>query len=170
MAAAGKAHPHGHLSGRIVVLVAAVWVAYTLLLVRSPCPRLLDLAWLPTAEQTQQLLLQCGAEGRRLYQTVYLPVDLGFALLWACTVAALLAWAGVRPTALVLLPFAAMALDWAENAAVWQLLAAFPERRPLIAGVVALITAAKLLLAGAAMLLATALLPARLLGARGGWR
>lgn len=91
------------------------------------------------------LLTKMGHEGRMLYLKEIALFDLAFpvALFVMVRLALLLAWAPAVARRLLLLPWAALTFDLAENACASALAILFPDRWPALAEVIGWITAAK---------------------------
>jgi hypothetical protein len=94
-----------------------------------------DLAYAKT------LLTQLGEEGRNVYLTRQIPVDLFYPLLSAIAYSLLMAWlfkrlniANTPAIFLCLIPFAAGLFDYLENISIIMMITSYPEISGLLAG------------------------------------
>jgi hypothetical protein len=99
---------------------------------------ILDGLPLPDAERAHRALALLGADGRRQYALLLLTFDVLFPLVVALFFRA---WLTPRLRAL---PWATLALDYAENIACGVLLATFPHESPTVASLAGVLTALKL--------------------------
>jgi hypothetical protein len=107
---------------------------------------ILDLLPLPDPERAHRALALLGTDGRRHYAILLVTFDILFPL----TVALFFrAWLVGR---LRWLPWATLALDYAENVACGVLLATFPNESPAVASLAGVLTALKFIGYGACLL------------------
>jgi hypothetical protein len=98
---------------------------------------ILDMLALPDPERAHQALARLGNDGRRHYAVLLLTFDILFPL----TVALFFrAWLRGR---LRWLPWATLALDYAENVCIGTLLATFPHESATVASLAGALTALK---------------------------
>jgi hypothetical protein len=98
---------------------------------------ILDLLPLPDPERAHRALALLGDDGRREYSILLVTFDIAFPL----TVALFFrAWLDAR---LRWLPWATLAIDYAENVACGVLVATFPHESPAIASLAGILTALK---------------------------
>jgi len=98
---------------------------------------ILDMLPLPNPERAHRALELLGGDGRRQYAMLLATFDVAFPL----TVALFFrAWLGKR---LGWLPWATLALDYAENVACGTLLATFPHESAAVASLAGILTALK---------------------------
>jgi len=98
---------------------------------------ILDLLPLPDPERAHRALALLGEDGRRHYAILLLTFDVAFPLLVALFFRA---WLGAR---LRWLPWATLALDYAENVACGVLVATFPHESAALASLAGVLTALK---------------------------
>ena len=156
-------------TGRVVLFAASVFVVFSLIFFNAgPVPAVVEAADVPlldnrfawTQEDAQSFLSALGVEGRRLYGLV-LELDTLYAFTFATAGTLLLAWISARmlsPTNplrwVALLPILAGALDLFENVGIPILLSTFPAVLLTLAGMLGLVTAAKLVLVNLSFALA----------------
>lgn len=122
---------------------------------------ILDMLPLPDPERAHRALALLGDDGRRHYAILLVTFDIAFPLTLALFFRA---WLGRR---LRWLPWATLALDYAENVACGVLVATFPHESSAVASLAGILTAIKF--AGyAACLIALAFTALARLGRR--WR
>lgn len=98
---------------------------------------ILDMLPLPDPERAHRALALLGEDGRRHYAILLLTFDVAFPLLVALFFRA---WLGAR---LRWLPWATLALDYAENVACGVLVATFPHESAALASLAGVLTALK---------------------------
>jgi hypothetical protein len=114
-----------------------------------------------------ELLERYGEAGRRaflrftLYDAFYPCVAYGFALLLLASLVRPLAESDVRWACVAFLPLVGLAVELLEQAGFLLILHRFPRRSPALGWAVAVLSAAKLLLLGALLLVLTALAAGR---------
>ena len=114
---------------------------------------MLDTSLFLRTDQIHQMVAAYGDAGRNIYASDLLTADLLFPVVYALLLAALIRYLfrEIYPPAdpkqrAVVLPFAAMAFDYAENITILALLSAYPKPAALLAGILPLLTALKWLL------------------------
>lgn len=114
---------------------------------------MLDTSLFLPPEQIHRMVAAYGEAGRNVYATDLLTADLLFPVVYALLLAALIRYLfrEIYPPddwkqRLVVLPFAGMAFDYAENITILALLSAYPQPAALLAGILPLLTAVKWLL------------------------
>jgi hypothetical protein len=115
--------------------------------------RPLDLRFGYSPEEAYAVMRAYGPEGRRAYMWIELTADVVYPAAYTLFLALCLTYLAERagPASgltrrATLLPFAVLAADYAENAAIVTMLARYPERADSIARVGGVITAIKWLL------------------------
>jgi hypothetical protein len=98
---------------------------------------ILDLLPFPDPERAHRALALLGDEGRHHYGILLVTFDIAFPLTLALFFRA---WLAPR---LRWLPWATLALDYAENVACGVLLATFPDESPAVASLAGILTAIK---------------------------
>lgn len=111
---------------------------------------ILDMEWHYTADVAYRILAAQGEIGRARYLQMLWTVDLGLPLLvslWLAITVALalrrLGTSGRLATGLTLLPLAAGLSDYVENSGISILLASYPQRLDVLAGVLGYVTSIK---------------------------
>ncbi len=98
---------------------------------------ILDMLPLPNPERAHRALALLGDDGRRQYAILLVTFDIAFPLTLALFFRA---WLGDR---LRWLPWATLALDYAENLACGVLVATFPHESAAVASLAGILTALK---------------------------
>jgi hypothetical protein len=102
---------------------------------------ILDMLPLPDAERAHRALALLGVEGRHHYAVLLVTFDILFPLTLALFFRA---WLTTGPGWLRWLPWATLALDYAENVACGVLVATFPHESATVASLAGILTAMKL--------------------------
>lgn len=111
---------------------------------------MLDASLFLSPDQTHQMVGAYGDAGRNIYATDLLTADLLFPVVYALLLSVLIRYLFHElypPESLmqraVILPFAGMVFDYAENVSILALMAAYPQRVSVLEGLLPLLTAAK---------------------------
>jgi hypothetical protein len=159
-------------AGATVLIAVGLFLVWPMPAVEEIAGPILDTRFMASGTDAAGYLDALGAEGRRLY-TILAVGDLLWAILHGATVAAVIA-VGTRRSSLgdrwgllAVFALAYLVLDVVENSSILAALAAHPDRQPVPAIVMDLVTSAKFIALGVAYL-AVAVVLVAWVRARGG--